>query len=59
MRKINQSSRFDDQNVFRENNFQISAVRMDVCAYMDASAMWVAENLLFIRPSFVVVIARE
>ena len=45
MRKINQSSRFDDKNVFREKNFQISAVRMGVCAYMDASAMWVPENL--------------
>lgn len=59
MRKINQSPRFDDKNVFREINFQISAVRMGACAYMDPSAMWVAENLLFMRPSFVVVIARE
>lgn len=59
MRKINPISRFDDKNVFREKKFQISAARMGVCAYMDTSAMWVAENLLFIRPSFVVVIARE
>lgn len=59
MRKINQSPRFDDKNVFREINFQISAVSMGVCAHMDPSAMGVAENLLFMRPSFVVVIARE
>ena len=31
-----------------KKNFQISAVSMGVCAYMDASATWVAENLLFI-----------
>ena len=42
MRKINQSSRFNDKNAFRKWKiyiFQISAVRTGVCAYMDATPL--------------------
>ena len=38
MRKIYQSSQFDDKNVFRgKQKIQISAERTGVCEYMDAT----------------------
>ena len=39
MRKIYQSSQFDDKNVFRGEKIQISAVRTGACEYMDATLL--------------------